>query len=67
MSLMETYLVVTCPSKGCNLHVETRSEGSELSNLPNSNRQALSEGRSTESGIDNVVKQLDFWHSKIDH
>ncbi len=67
MSLMESYLMVTCPVKGCNLHVETAIADCELTNPTNSDRQALSDSRASELGIDSVVKQLDFWHSKTDH
>ncbi len=66
MSLMETYLIVTCPVKGCSLHVETPVVDAQLTNPPSGNLQTLTDGRSPESGIDNVNKQLDFWHSKTD-
>ncbi len=67
MSLMETYLMVTCPVKGCSMHVETLSPDSELKNLSNKNQQMQNDSRSSESGMDSVVRQLDFWHSKTDH
>ena len=68
MSLMESYLMVTCPVKGCSLHVESPMVDSQLTN-PNVNRQTQWDSRSSEFGLglDSVVKQLDFWHSKIDH
>ena len=67
MSLMETYLVVTCPVKGCNMHVDLPLTDSNPTNLADANKSGLSESRSSDTGIENVVKQLDFWHSKTDH
>ena len=67
MSLMETYLIVTCPVKGCILHVETPMADSEPTNSSNLNLPKQSDSRSSESGIESVLRQLDFWHSKTDH
>ncbi len=67
MSLMETYLVATCPVKGCNLHIETPLPESEINEHSEVARSESPERDLQKVTLDIVAKQLDFWHSKTDH
>ena len=80
MSMMESYLLVACPAKGCNLHVDLNSHNDLNSvdtccsnDAKSSSSQYSAEPRLSESkserqfgvGQEYVAMQVAFWQDKI--